>query len=297
MTVLRRRHLQRRTGAVVALVATLGLAVALIPRGDDQPEAVSTEGGARVSALERSLAGRPQHEDAVKEALGYTEFVKQGIPVKRQVALTFDDGPGPYTNQILEILRKSDTPATFFVLGGMVDDFPDLVPKELRQGHAIGAHTFDHPRMGELPLNAQFAQMADFEAAMEEHNLPVPHIFRPPYGSFNADTITLLEHRNTLMVLWSVDTGDYLDPGSEVIAERALEGAEPGAIILLHDAGGDRTETITALPKIIRGLKRKRLQPVTVPELLVDDPPPRDQTLEQASALATEGNQAPLVTP
>ena len=90
-------------------------------------------------------------------------------------------------------------------------------------------------------------------------------LFRPPYGSFNAVTLAQLRQLHLLMVLWSVDTGDYLQPGVEAIVQHALAGAQPGAIILMHDGGGNRSETIAALPAIIKGLRERGLQPVTVP--------------------------------
>ena len=225
--------------------------------------------------------------------LGYTRFIHEGRPNKREVALTFDDGPGPYTDEILRILRRTDTPATFFVLGNMVEERPKLVARELHQGHAVGGHTFDHPHMGMLGLGDQIAEFNDLDQAMEDNHLPRPRLFRPPYASFNADTIELLDHRRLLMVLWSIDTGDYLDPGSEVIAERALDGVGPGSVILMHDAGGDRMETIDALPQIIKGLREQHLEPVTIPQLLISDPPPRDQSLEQLSGIATETEAPP----
>ena len=101
-----------------------------------------------------------------------------------------------------------------------------------------------------------------------------PVLFRPPYGSFNATTLRELHELHLLMVLWSVDTDDYQQPGVPVIVQRALEGAHPGAIILLHDAGGVRTQTIAALPQIIEGLRARGFHLVTVPQLLKDDPPP-----------------------
>lgn len=295
--VQRRRRLRLRRLVLAAGVgALLVLAVAAIPRGDDAPEASAPQPTRHkhVSALERSIRTREQQQQAVNRVLAYTPFLKQGRPRKREVALTFDDGPGPYTSQILHVLHRHDTPATFFLLGLMFDDFAPLARREVRQGHAVGSHTYDHPHMGELGLGAQIDELNRAEDAIESHGLPRPRLFRPPYGSFNSDTVDLLAHRGNLMVLWSVDTGDYLDPGADVIAQRALDGAEPGAVILMHDAGGDRSQTVEALPKIIRGLERRHLRPVTVPELLLDDPPPRGQSLSATSGISTEGGDAPL---
>jgi peptidoglycan/xylan/chitin deacetylase (PgdA/CDA1 family) len=104
-----------------------------------------------------------------------------------------------------------------------------------------------------------------------------PRLFRPPYGGFDDTTLALLRHYGMLMVLWSVDTHDYLQPGVPTIVARALAGAQPGAIILMHDAGGPRAQTVAALPQIIAGIRRHHLKLVTVPRLLADDPPPLTQ--------------------
>ncbi|HEY4997171.1 MAG TPA: hypothetical protein VII03_04185, partial [Solirubrobacteraceae bacterium] len=106
-----------------------------------------------------------------------------------------------------------------------------------------------------------------------------PVLFRPPYGSFNATTLRELKKLHLLMILWSVDTDDYRQPGVSVIVERALAGAKPGEIILMHDAGGLREQTIAALPLIIRALRARGFHLVTVPQLLADDPPPPGQQI------------------
>lgn len=287
---------RRRAVAVGALAILLGGAILLASRiGGSDTEAAEPDAATapRPTALERSRATHERQDQAIADVLGYTRFIHEGRPQKRQVALTFDDGPSPYTERILHILRRHDTPATFFVLGNMVDERPEVVRRELRQGHAVGGHTFDHPHMGMLALGDQIGELNELDQAMEDNKLPRPQLFRPPYASFNADTIELLDHRRLLMVLWSIDTGDYLDPGSEVIADRALDGVEPGSVILLHDGGGDRTETIDALPTIIEGLRKRHLHPVTIPELLISDPPPRDQSLEELSGIATETEAPP----
>ena len=111
-----------------------------------------------------------------------------------------------------------------------------------------------------------------------------PLLFRPPYGSFNATTMRELKALHLLMVLWSVDTTDYRQPGVSVIVQRALGGAKPGAIILLHDAGGARAQTIAALPAIIRGFRARGFRLVTVPQLLKDDPPPAGEPLPSSLA-------------
>ena len=132
--------------------------------------------------------------------------------------------------------------------------------------------------MASLSPHDQYQQLFQQMTQIEPIG-PRPRLFRPPYGSFNATTFRELRHLHLLMVLWSVDTADYSMPGAQAIAQRALAGAKPGAIILMHDAGGNRSQTIAALPAIVRGLRKRGLRPVTVPQLLLDDPPPRGQPI------------------
>jgi peptidoglycan/xylan/chitin deacetylase (PgdA/CDA1 family) len=138
--------------------------------------------------------------------------------------------------------------------------------------------------MAALSPHDQYEQLFEPMARIEIAGGARPRLFRPPYGSFNATTLHELRKLHLLMVLWSVDTGDYARPGVAAIVQRALAGATPGAIILMHDAGGDRSETIAALPAIVKGLRRRGLHPVTVPRLLLDDPPPRGQHIPTSLA-------------
>jgi peptidoglycan/xylan/chitin deacetylase (PgdA/CDA1 family) len=151
--------------------------------------------------------------------------------------------------------------------------------RELRDGDVVGDHTETHPEMARLSPQRQDDQLLDQIARIELLGGQRPTLFRPPYGSFDATTMRELHSLHLLMVLWSVDTGDYLRPGSAQIVRRALAGAHPGAIVLLHDAGGDRSETIAALPSIIGKLRARGFHLVTVPQLLADDPPAPGQPL------------------
>ncbi|HTC72885.1 MAG TPA: polysaccharide deacetylase family protein, partial [Solirubrobacteraceae bacterium] len=151
--------------------------------------------------------------------------------------------------------------------------------RELRDGDVIGDHTQTHPEMATLSAHAQHEELFEQILHIELLGGPRPLLFRPPYGSYDATTMRQLRALHLLMVLWSVDTDDYLQPGVAVIVQRALAGAHPGAIILMHDAGGTRTQTIAALPIIVNRLRARGFHLVTVPELLRDDPPPPGQTL------------------
>jgi peptidoglycan/xylan/chitin deacetylase (PgdA/CDA1 family) len=274
----RRRSLVIAALAAAALILVVAEAVGFghrhpggTPPGEDRP---SSAGPASDAPSEMARERR-----AIDRVLSYTPFIREGRPRKRDVALTFDDGPGPYTSQIMKILRQHQAKATFFEVGLMLTSFNHNTTYQADHGYAIGDHTYDHPHMETLTREQQRAELNTTASALHGYGARHPRLFRPPYGSFDQDTLDLLRRERMLMVLWSTDTEDYTDPGADVIAQRALEGAHPGAIILLHDAGGDRSQTVAALPKIIRGLRKRNLQPVTIPKLILDDPPPRHQQI------------------
>jgi peptidoglycan/xylan/chitin deacetylase (PgdA/CDA1 family) len=280
----RRVSIRRRRGiAAVVLLALFALIVLVVALpGSHHARATAT--------LAVGLDGRPaqapaQNEPiespdaAVKAVLAYTPFVKEGGDRGRDVALTFDDGPGPYTPGVLSVLERFHAHATFFVIGEMLRYFSASAERELRDGDVIGDHTETHPEMASLSAHDQREELFEQIARVELLGGPRPVLFRPPYGSYDATTMRELHALHLLMVLWSADTEDYLQPGVSAIVERALAGAHPGAIILMHDAGGTRTQTIEALPTIIRELRARGYHLVTVPELLRDDPPPPGRPL------------------
>ena len=129
---------------------------------------------------------------------------------------------------------------------------------------------------------ACYDQITDAAHAIRRAGAPAPVLFRPPYGSFNRETLSLLHAQRLLMVLWGVDTSDYTRPGPAKIIFTALSGAAPGAIILMHDGGGDRSQTVAALPRIITRLRQRGFHLVTVSQLVGDDPPPRGQPAPQS---------------
>ena len=180
---------------------------------------------------------------------------------------------------MLSVLERFHVRATFFAIGKMERYFSAATVKEIEDGDAIGDHTESHPALATLSAHDQREQLLEQIARIELLGGKRPVLFRPPYGSFNATTMRELGALHLLMVLWSVDTGDYLQPGVPTIVSRALAGAHPGAIILMHDGGGTRAQTIAALPQIIKGLHDRGYRLVTVPQLLIDDPPLAGQPL------------------
>jgi peptidoglycan/xylan/chitin deacetylase (PgdA/CDA1 family) len=277
-----RVRIRRRRGVAAAVtVALLAVLVAALS-GSHHPRAVPA---ARAHVVRRRVqsAPRPPAKDdrnaAVASVLAYTPFVKEGSERTREIALTFDDGPGPYTPGVLDVLERYHVHATFFEIGEMLRYFGASTLRELRDGDVIGDHTETHPEMARLSAHEQHEQLFEQMARIQLLGGPRPVLFRPPYGSYDSTTMRELHRLHLLMVLWSADTDDYLQPGVPVIVQRALAGAHPGAIILMHDAGGTRTQTIAALPAIIEGLRARGYRLVTVPQLLHDDPPPPGQPL------------------
>ncbi len=237
----------------------------------------------RTPAEEQAIT-RAAEERAIDHVLSYTPAITAGGSHGDEVALTFDDGPGPYTQQLVTELNKLGIHATFFAIGKEEQYFSAGTQLELRSGDVVGDHTETHPMMASLSAHDQYEELYEQIARIELLGGSRPRLFRPPYGSFDATTFKLLHKLHLLMVLWSTDTEDYTLPGVQAIVQRALAGAHPGAIILMHDAGGDRSETIAALPAIVAGLRKRGLEPVTIPRLMLDDPPPPGRPLPTSLA-------------
>jgi peptidoglycan-N-acetylglucosamine deacetylase len=277
----RRVQIRRRRGAAaIVLVAVLALIIA-IASGSHQghPASASMPRAPHLAITHPPTDPEVDQGRAVASVLAYTPFVKEGGIHSHDVALTFDDGPGPYTPAVLSMLERTQVRATFFPVGKMLRYFGTSLVREIEDGDAIGDHTETHPMLATLSRHDQYEELFEQIARVELLGGRRPVLFRPPYGSFNATTIRELRALHLLMVLWSVDTDDYEQPGVPVIVQRALEGLKPGAIILMHDAGGVRTQTVDALPATIDGVRKRGYRLVTVPQLLMDDPPPGGQQL------------------
>ena len=270
---------------VVLVVGALVVAVVALSgggsvRGRVAAVPASGDGGAQGVVDRRSAVTGLRHggrAQSVDRVLGYTSYVQLAGRRRREVALTFDDGPSRYTPEILQVLRHMHAPATFFVIGRWALAYPELVADEVRAGSEVADHTESHPPLAELSPAAQTAQITQAAEAIHQAGAPYPVLLRPPYGSFDQSTLEVLRGERMLMVLWSADTSDYLRPGVSKIIYTAVSGAQPGAIILMHDGGGDRSQTVAALPRIIVRLRQRGFHLVTVSQLIADDPPPTDQ--------------------
>ncbi|MHB8657745.1 MAG: polysaccharide deacetylase family protein [Solirubrobacteraceae bacterium] len=279
------RKRSARLGAVLALLAVLILAAAIAdaamgggsaPRSRNAPHtrAATVGGSAFGRPVARGIADLLLRERrAIRAVLRFMPVVRAGGTRRRLVALTFDDGPSPYTPQIVSVLARMRTPATFFVVGQQLPLFAAGVHDELRHGFVIGDHTENHPWMIQLRPAAQLAQITDVAAQLHHLGAPAPLLFRPPYGAYDQVTLGILHRLGMLGVMWSVDPGDWRRPGTRAIVSGVLSAVHPGSIVLMHDGGGDRTQTVAALPSIIRGLRRRGYRLVSVPQLMAIDPP------------------------
>lgn len=267
---------------ILALALTIVSALRAHGRAPAAPRHQAAHRKTRPRRPRPALAVRERR--AVEHVLSYTPAITSGGSRGDDVALTFDDGPGPYTEQLVHVLNRFGVKATFFVIGEEERYFSVGTRLELRSGDVIGDHTETHPPMATLSAHEQHEQLLEQIARVELLGAPRPDLFRPPYGSFNATTFEELRRLHLLMVLWSADTSDYTRPGVRAIVGSALAGVHPGSIILMHDAGGDRSQTIAALPAIIHALRKRRLHPVTIPRLMLDDPPPPGRPLPTSLA-------------
>jgi len=198
----------------------------------------------------------------------YSEVINL-VPVSSKcvkcVVLTFDDGPSPYTLQILKTLSEYKARATFFVIGQQVAQYPEIIKETARLGHEVGNHGWAHVNLTKSGLKRVEAELNATQEVVFRITAIAPRVFRPPYGSFDARVLSLAEKMGLATILWSVDPVDWRDPSPQVIAGRILGKVSPGDIVLLHD---NHRNTMLALPIIMEGLERKGLRCVTVSELI-----------------------------
>ena len=199
------------------------------------------------------------------------------------VALTFDDGPdAEWTPRVLDILKREHVPATFFVIGENGQENPDLVRRIVADGHDIGNHTFTHPNLGEIPGRLTDLELNATERLIEALTGRSTILFRPPYfGDAEPTTpdevepVVRAERLGYITVGLHVDPNDWARPGTGEIVRKTIEGVtndsadedQRGQVVLLHDGGGDRSQTVEALPEIIRQLRARGYRFVTVSEL------------------------------
>ncbi len=213
-------------------------------------------------ALEAAVAASQQPSDVAPSSpppsVTHPAHGAAGEPV---VYLTFDDGPHPtWTPQVLDVLARHGATATFFVLGQNVLAYPELAARLVAEGHDPENHTFDHASLDKVDRETFIAEVRDTDRAIHEaagdRADPIACL-RPPYGAYDAQTGKLAAELGKTLTLWTVDPQDWRRPGADQIAEHLLAHARPGAILLMHDGGGERSQTVAALDRVLGELSAR----------------------------------------
>lgn len=200
-------------------------------------------------------------------------IIKKGNDNDKIVALTFDDGPDKdYTPQVLNILKKHDVKATFFVVGEKVGWNPEIVKKEYEEGHEIGNHTFTHINVCHRNYDEINDEVNKTQEAIKKVIGKEPNIFRPPYRAINKEICSVIKEKQMNIILWSnLDPRDWSNPGVDYIVNTIMTKVQNGNIILLHDYNNTRkstSQTIQALDIVIPKLKEQGYKFVTVSKLI-----------------------------
>jgi peptidoglycan-N-acetylglucosamine deacetylase len=203
----------------------------------------------------------------------YTE----GLHLRRKlVALTFDDGPSGFTHHILDVLERKHVHATFFLIGNQVADHPAQVRRELIDGDLLGNHTYTHADPLQIGLKSFLDELQGTQRAIWQNTGFTPCFWRAPYGSIDNRIAYIARGLGLVSIQWDTDPQDFNMPPVATIVHRVLfgnpkdpdPGVHPGAIVLMHDGGGDRSHTVRALPRIIDALRARGYQFVTIAQLL-----------------------------
>lgn len=185
------------------------------------------------------------------------------------VALTFDDGPHPkYTTQVLDLLAKYQAKATFFIIGQNAKKNPDVILRAHQDGHELANHTYTHNLKASIPvLQAEIEQTNELINKITNFQ---PVLFRPVGGEYTDEMIKAVTDNGYKVVMWSwhQDTQDWKNPGVKKIVNKVLRGTKPGDVILFHDGGAQRDQTVEALKEILPALQKKGYKFVTVSELM-----------------------------
>ncbi|MFC0007916.1 bifunctional polysaccharide deacetylase/glycosyltransferase family 2 protein [Micromonospora siamensis] len=250
-------HVARRDPRAHWLLLLLGLAV-LLAALSLHAVVTGMAGGSGPSAVYSSPAPSEATAGGPVLRLDQAKPVSRRLPA-RTIALTFDDGPDPrWTPQVLDVLRRHHAHATFFVVGARVNAHPELVRRILAEGHELGSHSFTHADLGETPpwraeLELSLTRKAIAAATGREVTL-----FRPPFSStvpamtgLQYDVLRAAARTGHVAVLADLDSDDWQRPGTPAIVEAATPQGGRGAVVLMHDGGGDRSQTVAALDRLL----------------------------------------------
>jgi len=185
---------------------------------------------------------------------------------ERVIALTFDDGPHPVlTPKLLNILRKEKISATFYVIGNLVEKYPEIARRIVREKHEIAHHSWSHPHLTTLNVKKLNDELVKTVQIIKRVTGVSPKTMRPPYGDINSQVRKSVLDLGLDVALWSVDPKDWERPGAHLVRQRLVKGAKPGGILLAHDI---HPGTIEAMPGTVRDLKKKGFRFATVTKLI-----------------------------
>lgn len=212
------------------------------------------------------LAMRARAQDELRQAKLYPfSQISRGSKSRKVMALTFDDGPHQfYTLRLLQVLKQTHTPATFFLVGKQVAKFPTLVQAEIVDGHEVGNHTYDHLNLAKIRPSRIDYELDHCDQIIDSLVGALPRFFRPPGGQYTPAVLAAISKRHYVTALWSCDPGDFTIPGADLVLERSVDHISPGTIFLFHDG---MPETISILPTLIAEARRRGYTFVTLGDL------------------------------
>jgi peptidoglycan/xylan/chitin deacetylase (PgdA/CDA1 family) len=193
---------------------------------------------------------------------GGAPFVTHGPRGRKRIAIGFDDGPSDYTTSVLRVLRNFDSHATFFEIGQETSGRAATMKKILAQGNEIGNHSLHHE------LDPSSGSIHETDRLIRNATGFRPCDFRPPDGSVNSGLISRAHAQHLVTVNWEVDPRDWSNPGVGAITSNVINNAHNGSIVVMHDGGGNRSQTVAALPAILSHFRHRGYKFVTVAELL-----------------------------
>ncbi|MFF7236277.1 polysaccharide deacetylase family protein [Streptomyces collinus] len=265
-----RRRMLLAGGAALGAAGTAGVVVA--GDGGEAARTAAPAAGPQARQVLKSSAFRLQPltgygppRAAPRKLKVRSEPILQISGRGRRMMLTYDDGPNPaYTPHILDTLAKYRVRAMFFVCGECVVDNKELLARMADEGHVVGNHTWTHPLLTSLDRGEIRSEMERTSDVIEDAYGERPQWFRAPYGAWNRAAFQLGAEMGMEPMAWTVDTTDWETPGTGIIVDRVESGAAPGVVVLSHDAGGDRSQSVHAIREYLPYLLDSGYQ-LTVP--------------------------------
>ncbi|MGO9341579.1 MAG: polysaccharide deacetylase family protein [Acidimicrobiales bacterium] len=218
---------------------------------------------------------------------------------QRDIALTFDDGPGVYTPQVLSVLEQYRVPATFFEIGENIVQYPQYTRMLAAAGYPVEDHTWTHPDLSTIPVSDFPYEIDQTQNEIRSLTGLTPSCVRPPYDDWDTTVLDQIAQRGLTTMSYSIDPRDWTLPGVQTIVDSVVDAAFPGAVVDMHDGGGNRSETVAALPQIITDLEFDGYKFVSICGSMVPPTSPQASTVFRFGSAPTPGgsvtSQKPLV--